>query len=404
METDRCVEIDLLDPALYREGWPHELYAELRRVGPVLWHPRTHVPAFDTDVEFWAVIGHPEVQQANRDWETFSAFDGPAIVPFPPERRGIMLASQDPPDHSRMRRLISAGFTARMIGRLEEKIRARTERILAAAAAKGELDFVAEVASQLPMHVIADIIGIPEDDRADVFRITDVFIRAMDPSQEITLDEREAAEMELFGYANSLSAAKRANPTDDVWSILATGELSEFELDLFFLSLSVAGSETTRTALTHGIMALLDHPDQLDELRSDPSLVPSATEEILRWTSPVLCFGRAVTHDVELGGQQLHAGERVALFYPSANRDEKVFAEPFRFDIRRSPNPHVAFGGGGPHFCLGSSLARSEVQSMIGAMVRRFDVIEITGKPSWVSAGPANIVGVNVDSLPVRLA
>jgi cytochrome P450 len=404
MAARDCIDVDLLDPALYRAGMPHELYHRLRQVGPVLRHPRTYVPSFDAEIEFWAVIAHREVQQANRDWTTFSAYDGPTIVPFPPERRGMMLVSKDPPDQTRMRRLISAGFTPRTIGRLEEQIQARTEIILDDAAAKGEFDFVPNIAYQLPMHVIADIVGIPDADRPGVFQITDVLLRAMDPREEITSDERQAAEIELYNYAHSLNEEKRSNPTDDVWSILATGELDEFELDLFFLIFTIAGSETTRNALTLGLMALLDHPGQLAELRDDVSLLPRATEEILRWSSPVISFGRTVTRDTELGGQQLRAGDRIGLFYPSANRDELVFDEPFQFDIHRSPNPHVAFGGGGPHFCLGASLARTELQVMIGELLRRFDVIEITGEPSWVSAGPAINVGVAVQSLPIRVA
>jgi cytochrome P450 len=254
------------------------------------------------------------------------------------------------------------------------------------------------------MHVIADIVGIPEDDRPEVFRLTDLILRATDPCQDIPKREQRSAEAALFSYAHALSAEKRKNPTDDVWSILATGELEEFELDLFFMVLTFGGSETTRNALAQGLMVLLDHPDQLAELRQDPSIVPSAVEEILRWSSPVICFGRTVTRDVELGGQQLRAGDRIGLFYPSANRDQKVFADPFRFDIRRSPNPHVAFGGGGVHFCLGASLARNELRVMVGALLRRFNVIEIVGEPVWMSAGPAAAVGVAVQSLPVRLA
>jgi cytochrome P450 len=397
-------DIDLLDPSLYRNGVPHELYAELREVGPVLWHPLTHVPAYNGDIEFWAVIRHREVEHANRDWETFSVHDGTTIVPFPPAQRGVMFVTKDPPEYNRIRRLISAGFTPRMVGRLEEQISDRTERILDDAAARCELDFVTEIAYQLPMHVIADIVGIPEDDRPVVFQLTDFLLRATDPFQEISLQERRKAEVELFSYAHELSAAKRMSPTDDVWSILAGGELDEFELDLFFMALTFGGSETTRNALAQGLMALLDNPDQLAQLRQDPSLLPTAIEEVLRWSSPVICFGRTVTRDVELGGQQLRAGDRVGLFYPSANRDREVFADPVRFDIRRSPNPHLAFGGGGPHFCLGASLARTELQVMIGALLRRFEVIEITGEATWMSAGPAAAVGVAVQSLPVRLA
>jgi cytochrome P450 len=397
-------DIDLLDPSLYRHGVPHELYAGLREEGPVLWHPPTRVPAYGKDIGFWAVIHHREVEHANRDWETFSVHDGTTIVPFPPAQRGVMFVTKEPPEYNRIRRLISAGFTPRMVGRLEQQIAERTERILDGAAARRKLDFVSEIAYQLPMHVIADIVGIPEGDRPKVFALTDFLMRATDPFQDISLAERRKAEAELFSYARGLSAAKRRSPTDDVWSILACGELDEFELDLFFMVLTFGGSETTRNALAQGLMALVDNPDQLSELRQDPSLLPTAVEEILRWSSPVICFGRTVTRDVELGGQQLHAGDRVGLFYPSANRDKAVFADPFRFDIRRSPNPHLAFGGGGPHFCLGASLARTELQVMIGALLRRFAVIEITGQPTWMSAGPAATVGVAVQSLPVRLA
>jgi cytochrome P450 len=400
----KVLNVDLLDPALYRNGMPHELYAELRDTGPVLWHPRTHVPAYGQDIEFWGVLGHHEVEQANRDWETFSVHDGTTIVPFPPERRGVMFVTKDPPEYNRIRRLIGAGFTPRMIGRLEEQIETRTARILDDAAARGALDFVPDIAYQLPMHVIADIVGIPEADRPEVFRLTDLIMRATDPFQDISKKEQRNAEVALFTYAHELSAVKRENPTDDVWSILAGGELDELELDLFFMVLTFGGSETTRNALAQGLMALLDHPDQLADLRQDPSLLPTAAEEVLRWSSPVVCFGRTVTHDTELGGQQLRAGDRVGLFYPSANRDEKVFADPFRFDIRRLPNPHISFGGGGPHFCLGASLARTELRVMIGAMLRRFAVIEITSDPVWMSAGPAVAVGVAVQSLPVRLA
>src|SRR5258707_2831229 len=172
MAAAEAPDIDLLDPSLYRDGVPHELYAELREVGPVLWHPRTHVPAYASDIEFWAILGHREVEQANRDWETFSVHDGTTIVPFPPAQRGVMFVTKDPPEYTRIRRLISAGFTPRMVGRLEQRILAHTERILDDAAARGEVDFVPEIAYQLPMHVIADIVGIPDGVRPEVFRLT----------------------------------------------------------------------------------------------------------------------------------------------------------------------------------------------------------------------------------------
>lgn len=396
--------IDLLDPELYRDGWPHDLYADLRRSGPVLWHPNVRVPAFGEDVEFWAVIGHPEVRQVDREWETFAATDGPAIVPWPEDRRGQVIAAMDPPDHARLRRLISAGFTPRMIAHLDEQIRSRTDRILDAAAEKGTVDLVADIAHQLPAHIVGDIIGIPEPDRDQVFGYIDVLLRVHDPREGITREQAQTAETDLFRYAAELSAAKRAEPADDVWSILANGDLTVMELDLFFLTLTFAGSETTRNSITDGVIALVEHPEQLDALRRDPALLPRATDEILRWSSPVLAFGRTVTKDVELGGVSMKAGDRLAMFYPSANRDERVFTDPFRFDITRSPNPHVTFGGGGPHYCLGAHLAKTEVQVMIEKLIHRFQDIEIVGDRRRISVGPVNNVGVNVQSVPVRLA
>ena len=403
MQFDDVLQVDLTDTKLYRGGFPHNLFTELRQQGNVLRHPRVAVPQFDTEIEFWAVVAHSEIQHANRDWETFSAREGHSIVPQPPERRGKMLITMDPPDHNRMRRLISAGFTARMIAGLENRIRERTTKILDAAAELQDVDFVSDIAFQLPMHVIADIVGIPEDDRPQVFHHADVVMRALDPTEGISMDERRQAEMGLFQFAHQLTAAKRTEPADDVWTILASGELEDLELDLFFLVLSLAGSETTRNGLSQGLMALLDHPDQMAALRADPELLPAATEELLRWSSPVICFGRTVTRDVELGGQQLRAGERIGIFYPSGNRDDTVFENPFQFDIRRSPNPHLSFGGGGPHFCLGASLARTQIRVMIGEIARRFPSIAIVGEPAWISTGPVNNVGVAVKSLPVRL-
>jgi cholest-4-en-3-one 26-monooxygenase len=395
---------DLTDPSLYRRGFPHELFTDLRRQGKVLRHPKVTVPPFDQEIEFWAVVTHAEIQQANRDWETFSAGDGHSIVPASAGRRATTLLSMDPPEHTQMRRVINGGFTPKVIRQLEERIRVRTEKILDAAADRGDVDFVRDIAGPLPMHVIADIVGIPDDDRPEVFRLIERFVwGGLDPEQGLSMEERRQTERELFGYAMQLSAARRAEPGEDVWSILALGELGEVELGSFFIVLCGAGAETTRNALTQGIMALLAHPEQVDALRTEAALLASATEEVLRWSSPVSCFGRTVTRDVELGGQQLLAGERIGIFYPSGNRDDGVFADPFAFDIRRSPNPHLSFGGGGPHFCLGASLARTEMQVMLGELVRRFPSMEILGEPSWLGVGPANTVGATVNALPVRL-
>jgi cytochrome P450 len=262
------------------------------------------------------------------------------------------------------------------------------------------------------MHVIADIVGIPEADRPWIFERTDTVLRALDPASPLTLDDQRAAQIDLFTYAEQLTERKRREPADDVWTRIAQAEipgedgsvtrLEGLELEMFFVILAIAGSETTRNALSQGLLALVDHPDQLAELRERPELLPAAAEEIIRWASPVLFFGRTATRDIELGGTAIAAGDRVVLWYPSANRDERAFVEPFRFDIHREPNHHVSFGGGGPHHCLGANLARKEVQLLLGALIERFDVA-VEGPPQWSGGGPVSNVGVSVDRLPVRL-
>lgn len=407
--------VDVTESALYRNGFPHEFFADLRARGPVHRNRRVTLQnnAVAGPVEFWSLVGHAAIERANRDWGTFTAFDGPGMHATPPERRGKSIVSMDPPDHSRLRRVISAAFTPRMIAELEGHIERRTAKILDEVGRRGECDFVDDVAYQLPMHVIADIMGIPESDRPWVFERTEVMLKALDPSLELGEPVRKAAESDLYSYAQSLSASKRNSPDDDIWTTLATAELksddgesislSQFELDLFFVVLSIAGSETTRNALSQGLIALLENPDQLAALRADPGLVSTATDEIIRWASPVTFFGRTVTKDVEFFGADLKEGDRVIMWYPAGNRDDTVFDEPGKFDIRRSPNPHVSFGGGGPHYCLGASLAKKEVAVMTRALATRFDV-EITGEPRWCGAGVTSNVGVSIDALPVRIA
>jgi cytochrome P450 len=410
--SDLTDDVDLTDPARYSGGVPHELFTELRAKGAVHRH-QGFVDRRQRPVEFWSVVRHAEIQQANRDWQAFSAIDGPGLARTSPERRGHMIVSMDPPEHSRHRKLISAGFTPRMIGELEGHITRRTTQIVDALAQAGSGDFVRDVAYQLPMHVIADIVGIPEDDRPWVFQRTEAMLLAYDPASGITEAQRREAEADLFQYAQALGLHKRANPADDIWTVLTNAEivgddgdpsrLAELELDLFVLVLALAGSETTRNAISQGMMALLAHPDQLHRLRADPSLLSSATDEMIRWSSPVLYFGRTATCDVDLGGQQISAGDRVVLWYPSGNRDERAFDQPFAFDVGRQPNNHVSFGGGGPHYCLGASLAKKEVQVMIGSLLARFSTIELASDPQWSGAGPEVNVGVSVLHMPVRV-
>src|SRR4051794_34164073 len=405
-------EIDLVDPTSYRDGIPHELFAALREGGGVHRHQPVAVLPGDEPVQFWSVVRHAEIQQANRDWETFTSTDSVTIPPAQADRQGHMLVSMDPPDHTRLRRLITAGFTPRMIGKLEAHIAERSARILDAAGDLGRCDLVRDVAYQLPMHVIADIVGIPDEDRPWIFERTDLTLRALQPGSGLTSDDQRTAQIELFQYARELTETKRRDPGDDVWTLIAQAEIAEddgtvhrlegLELEMFFLILTIAGSETTRNALTQGVLALLEHPDQLERLRRTPDLMRRATEEIIRWSSPVLFFGRTATRDTELGGVHIGAGDRVVLWYPSGNRDERAFERPFEFDIERDPNPHVSFGGGGPHFCLGANLARKEIEVLTAMLIDRFDVT-VVGDPVWSGGGRVHTVGVSIARLPVEL-
>jgi cytochrome P450 len=404
--------LDLTDSGLYRNGFPHAIFARLRREAPVWWQaaPKRFAGA---DRGFWVLSRYGDVQTANRDTELFSALDGPSLIDRP-EMRGTMLVSMDGREHTRQRRLISAGFTPRMVARLEEQMRRWAVSIVDAALARGTCNFVEDVAYQLPMHMIADIVGIPVEDRQWLFKLTDDFLAASDPSSGLSPEQQMAIQAEMFQYARTLGQEKRAHPQDDVWTILSTVEietddggrtgLSEIELDLFFLLLTVAGSETTRNAIALGLMALVDHPDQLEMLRTDPGLLDDAVEEILRWSSPVSYFARRATRDTEMGGVRIAAGQRITLWYPSANRDEQVFADPFRFDIRRASNEHLAFGGGGPHFCLGANLARREIATLFDELLRRTRRIEVLGPPVYSVLSIYNPILVAPKELPVRLS
>ncbi len=404
---------DLTDSALFADGFPHRVFAALRRHEPVKWQAFPEGFPGDHDEGFWVLSRHEDIQAVSRNPELFNAFDGPQLS-HQPAIAGTMLVSMDGRDHVRQRRLISAGFTPRMINQLERQIRRWAESIVDGALQRGECDFVSEIAYPLPMNMIADMVGIPAADREWLFSLTNEFLQADAPGRRLSPENHLSLQVELFGYAQELGRRKRANPQDDVWTILSTVEvdtdeggratLSEIELDLFFLLLIVAGSETTRNAVSHGLVALLEHPDQLEQLRRVPGAIPLAVEEILRWSSPVACFARRATQDTEIRGVPIAEGERVAMWYPSANRDEEVFDDPFRFDIGRSPNPHLAFGGGGVHFCLGASLARRELTTLLEVLLERAHHIELAGTPSYTPLGIFNPIMLFLAELPVRLA
>lgn len=399
--------IDLIDPQTYSHGFPHDTFTRLRNEAPVCWYPfDDRVPA-SQEPGVWIVSRHAHVEMVNRDAERFISIDGPQLT-YVPEMRGLMLVSMDGREHVRQRRLISAGFTPRMIGKLEEQCRTWARRLVDDALDKGDIDFVSEIAYQLPMHMIADMVGIPESDRDWLFRTMNTMLVAGDPDSGITQAEVLSKQVELFEYAQELSRAKRDNPTDDVWTTLSTAEvdgerLEEAELHFFFMLLAAAGSETTRNALAVGLPALIEHPDQLERMRTDPTVHRSAVDEILRWSSPVSYFGRRAAVDVEVGGVRIPAGDRVTIWYASANRDENVFDDPFVFDIARTPNPYVSFGGGGPHYCLGANLAKLEIRIMVEELLARTRTIEILGPPVWQTFTIANPILLATKELPVRL-
>jgi len=263
---------------------------------------------------------------------------------------------------------------------------------------------VTDVASELPLQVIAEMLGVPFEDRHKLFEWSNRMIGSKDPEYAVSQQLVQNAAIEMYMYSNELAKKRREQPRDDIVTALLKADsngdqLSEMDFNVFFLLLAVAGNETTRNALSHGVHTLIEHPEQYRMLVDDPSIVPSATEEILRWASPVMYFRRNVTRDTELHGQKLKAGDKVSIWYISANRDEDVFPNPFTFDIKRSPNEHVAFGGGGPHFCLGASLARMEINILLEELVKRVSSIEQIGEVKRLRSTFIN----GIKHLPVRL-
>jgi cholest-4-en-3-one 26-monooxygenase len=399
-------DIDLLDRDVFARGVPHDWFTYLRAEHPVYRHPEPHGPGF------WVVTKHADVRAIGRDPGTYSSDqDRGGITPLedpetPTADPGIkVLIAMDPPEHTRFRKLVSHGFTPRMINALEPRIREMAVRIVDQAVAQGTCDFVTDVAALLPVEVIAELIGVPPEDRHKLFEWTNSMVGADDPEFATGENQMYEAMAEMFVYVEELSSRRRAEPRDDIMSELLAAEvdgdkLTDLELNAFFLFLSSAGNETTRNAAAHGLSAFLDNPAEYDKLVQDPEgLARSATEEILRWASPVMYLRRNVTTDTELRGQSLKAGDKVGVWYVSANRDEDVFDDPFRFDIERQPNDHIAFGGGGPHFCLGASLARMELRVLFEELARRVPVLESLGPAAPLRS---NIVA-GIKHLPVEL-
>jgi cytochrome P450 len=389
--------VDLSDFALWRNGFPDELFAELRRTRPLFRHDLTPGVAETVHREFWVATKHRHAVRLHRDTESFTAVDGPLIQPVGMFSSYPTIINMDPPGLNKRRKLISSAFNPRAIAKLEDGIRARAARMIDHLLAEGGGDWIEGVADALPMTVIGDIIGIPEEDRPRIFDCLDRILKANSPGARSTQQDYIDLYATIFGYAMELTEDKRRNPADDIWSTLATavitgddGEqfsLPANELEFFFFVLAFAGSDTTKNAMAIGVQAFVENPKQIERYRAEEEVRPSAVEEVLRWASPVAYWTRTAKVDVEMDGQHIAQGERVVSMLRSANRDEEVFSSPFTFDIGRQPNPQVAFGGGGPHHCLGAMLARAELRAVFDELLLRCDDIAL---------GPATVAYPNL--------
>jgi cholest-4-en-3-one 26-monooxygenase len=402
--------IELVDPDVYeRGGIPHEQLTTLREQAPVYRH---HGDPSRSNPPFWAVTRHEDVVHVSRHPELFSSRERLALFDEPDpdhlDLQRMMMLNQDPPEHSKKRSIVNRGFTPRAIGALEEHIRDICGRLVGEVAerlrAGGEADFVTDIAAPLPLYVICELLGAPPEDRDKIFQWSNTLIGGEDPEFQRSREEGERAAFELYAYAEELASKRRAEPRDDIVTRLlqpdADGdELTGNEFELFVMLLSVAGNETTRNAASGGMLALFEHPGQWDRLRADPSLVRTAADEIVRWVTPVNLFRRTAMEDTELGGQKIAAGDKVVVFYASANRDEQVFEDPFAFDVGRDPNPHLGFGGGGPHFCLGSHLAKLELSVLFETLLYTVPNIELSGNVRRLRSSFIN----GIKGMPVRL-
>ncbi len=395
-EVGRGLEaIDLTDGRNFVERVPHEWFSLLRRTAPVWWHPApSRAPSAAAYADplatggFWCVTGYEDCVTVNRDWERFSSYRGGALFhdmePEALEQQRLMMLNMDPSMHTRYRRLVNKGFTPKMVRDLEASIVGYADEIIDAVCEQGTADFVEDIAAELPLLVIAELLGIPKADRRMVFDWSNRMIGSEDPEYQVSPAAASEAAMAVYAYADELSSAKRASPGDDVVSVLLHAEvdgekLDQLEIDLFFLLLIVAGNETTRNLMSGAMTAFFEHPDQWRRLLDDRTLLPSAVEEMLRFVTPVMHFRRTATQDCRLGDQDIAAGDKVVFWHISANRDDTVFDAPDVFDVGRRSNPHIAFGGGGPHFCLGANLARMEIKVMFDRLLERIPDIELSG-------------------------
>ena len=394
--------INLKDPLLFEQGMPHALFRQLRYEAPVYWNEEPE----EDEPGFWALTKYDDIVAVSKNPQLFSSAMGGHQISYPPGLEfnrataaivGNMIG-MDPPEHNAYRRLVSPSFSASAVRKMEPTVREIVTRILDRVVPGGECEFVAEVAAELPLVVLCELLGVPQEDRRLLFGWTE---RLTDFGN--TPDDQVAAFAELFAYGQALAERRRREPAGDLMSLMANVEMDgqridQQLLDGFFLLLVIAGNETTRNTISGGLLALIEHPDQYQLLREQPALIPTAVEEMLRWVTPVIHFRRTATTNAEIRGQTIRRGDKVVMWYPSANRDEDMFERPDVFDVRRKPNEHLAFGEG-QHFCLGAWLARLELRVMFEELLRR-PTLELAGRPrrmrSYFLSG--------FTSMPVRFA
>jgi cytochrome P450 len=374
----------VFDPDVWTAGAPYDALTRLRAGAPVHRVELSDLPPI------WLLTRHEDVIRVSRDDATFSSSTGNTFVPVPAGADSAMLPSLDPPRHTVIRQLVNQGFTARNVGKLEGRLRQIAASIVDRVLDLGEFDAVREISAEMSLQVIAEVLGVPQEDRLKIFDWSNAIgsLGIEDPDYAPDANSLAEAGMAMFAYCQDLVAERRkAAPRDDILGALLTARvdgdaLTDAQLNEFFLLLAVAGNETTRNTLSHSIHALSQHPDQRARLTTPGATTPAVVDELLRWSTPVLHFRRTATADTELAGQRIAAGDWVVMHYLSANRDERVFIEPHRFDIGREPGPHVAFGGLGTHFCLGAQLAKLEIAVMLDELYTRAPELATTAEPT----------------------